>query len=860
MSAKSFNITFNGAYGKRLKWVGLLLLLVIALSIAGYLVIDHQLPPILKVTDYRPPLATQVFSDDLELIGEYATQYRLLTPIDDIPPLVRKAFIAAEDNRFFEHSGIDYLGILRAMLKNIQAGGVKQGGSTITQQVAKSLLLSPERTLLRKVKEALLAFRIEKHLNKDEILYLYLNQIYLGHGSYGVAAAARAYFNKHLNQLDLAETATLAGLPTAPSRDNPFMNPERAKSRRSYVLKMMEELHFISSEEHKQADAEPLVLNGSSKDLNVNTAPYFAEHVRRYLADKYTDEQLYGGGMKVYTTLSLSMQYSAQEAVKWNLHELDRRVGYRGPLKHLNDTEIAGYIKEWEKKSAAANHQALIKPNTDIGDDAYRATKLNALVVEIDDAKSMVKVLTEDDQGWIPLALMDWARKVDPEITYEEARLSKPSQALKRGDMVLVRAADISELSTNKKDKDKLKPFQGLKLFALTQEPEVQGALLAVNPENGFVYSMVGGYDYKKSEFNRAIQAKRQPGSAFKPLIYAAALDKGYTPAKVLLDAPIVFDDPVNDKVWRPKNFSGTFLGEMLFRTALIDSRNVVTVKILQDIGIDYAIDYSKKLGIETELVRDNTLALGSSVVTPFELTNPYMVFANSGVLKPKVFIKKILDRDGNVLERHTNDEPSVDLTVQIQDAKAELLATKMEMIEVAPKDGTDNPENSSEKKLRILRPGQVISEQTAYITTHLLNEVVNFGTGYRARALNRPAAGKTGTTNEHIDAWFVGYTPDLLATTWVGFDEKRSLGKLETGAKAASPMWLKFMSEALEDRPKKDFHVPGGISFVRIDSETGKLATDKTAKPVVEAFLSGTEPTETSDKAGTAKDFFLEE
>lgn len=862
-------------YARRLRKVGTIVLIASVMVGIFYLVFNNNLPSINRATDYQPPLVTEVFSDDLERIGEFYTQYRYLTPLGEIPPLVRKAFIAAEDSRFFEHSGIDYAGILRALVKNIQSGGVKQGGSTITQQVAKSLLLSPERTLARKAKEALLAFRIEKQLNKEEILYLYLNQIYLGHGAYGVAAGARAYFNKELNELDLSEIALLAGMPTAPSRDNPFVSPERARNRRAYVLRMMEELGFISGSERKQADEAPFQLDGSAKELNATAAPYFTEHIRRYIADKYGEKKLYEGGMKVYTTVSQPMQRAAQDAVRWNLHELDKRQGYRGPSQHLNDEEIKAYVQQWSVKYAEAEkvRAATPLPKPYSGDESYRAEKIPALVTEIDNAKGRVKILTTDDQGWIPLELMNWARKPDVDVAMEEARLTQPSQALKRGDMVQVRYADLGTSFTDV-PKEKItalqKKYLGERIFALEQEPEVQGAILAVNSANGFVMSMVGGYDFKKSEFNRAVQAKRQPGSAFKPIIYAAAIDKGYTPATVILDAPVVFDDPVNDTIWRPKNYSGTFQGDILFRTALIESRNVVTVKILQDIGLDYVIDYATKLGITSPLTRDSTLALGSTALTPLELTRAYTAFGNTGVVRQEIFIKKILDRDGNVLERQTNDDPAVDISVLVQDAKDEMRGSTIEPVEVNADTGgaatdtaiADNKNTKgSSTKLRVRRPGQVISEETAFITTHLLNEVVTYGTGYRARALNRPAAGKTGTTNEHIDAWFVGFTPDLLTTAWVGFDEKKSLGKLETGAKAASPMWLKFMLSAVEDRPKRVFPVPGGITFVKIDPQSGKLANDKTEKAVVEAFKDGTQPTEEAAKnSGATKDFFLEE
>ena len=862
--------------GLWIKLTGSLLLLGFIGAIASYLYFSHDLPPIQKVTDYQPPLATQVFSSDLELIGNFAKQFRLLTTLDEIPPMVRKAFIASEDARFFEHSGVDYLGIMRALIKNIQAGSVRQGGSTITQQVAKSLLLTPERKLKRKIREALLAYRIERSLTKEEILYLYLNQIYLGHGAYGVAAAARVYFNKDLRQLTLAEVALLAAMPTAPSKDNPIVNPERAKRKRSNVLRKMHDLGFISEEERAQADEEPFAINNEIKTINDKIAPYFAEHVRRYLLDTYGEDLLYEGGMKVYTTLSLSMQIAAQDAVRWNLHQLDRRQGYRGPIKQLSKDEIAEYKKAWEEraKEAAKEQMPIVETKIDLK-TRHTLEKVEALVVEVSNKKNRVKILTEDSEGFIPLEFMKWARKPNEEVPSDYDKISRPSEALKKGDLILVRQATLEELPENLR-----KDYKELKLFALTQEPEVQGAILAMNPTNGFVRAMVGGYDYEQSEFNRAVQAKRQPGSAFKPIIYSAALDKGYTPATTILDAPVVFDDPSNDKIWRPKNYSGKFYGEIPFRTALIHSHNVVTVKILQDIGIDFVIDYARKLGIASELTRDSTLALGSSVVTPLELTTAYAVFASGGAKPAPVFIQKIVDRSGKILERSTVFDPTVDFATQIAALKKEVADARIEAIvpennekqeqpdegeedvKVLETDDKDIAKQQKETKYRIIRPKQVISEETAYMATHLLSEVVRFGTGFRVRALNRPAAGKTGTTNENVDAWFVGFTPDLVATAWVGFDGKRSLGKLETGSRAASPMWLRFMQRAVEDRPKKAFAVPAGITFAKIDPKTGALANDKTEKPILEAFKDGSEPSDQTDdkKTGSATKFFLEE
>lgn len=863
---------------------------ICALGLYIYLVM--HLPSMRKVTDYRPALSSQVFSSDLERIGEFYKQRRHLTPLDDIPVMVRQAFIAAEDSRFFDHSGIDYLGILRALWKNIVAGGVKQGGSTITQQVAKSLLLTPEKTLIRKMKEAILAYRIESRLSKEEILYLYLNQIYLGHGAYGVGAAARAYFDNNLSELTLAEAALLAGMPTAPSRDNPFANFERAKKRQSYVLRVMREMEFIDEEDELAAREEPLNLNHKPQ-VNKVVAPHFTEHVRRYLAATYGEEMLYTGGLRVYTSLDIPMQQAALEAVRWNVHEVDKRYGYGGPLRRLNEEEMATYLNEWEqRRSEEPENVALYPPNPigPHGEQAYQADKVEALVVAVDDKKMKVEVKTAAAHGWIPFHLMRWARTPNEDLPPEHDRIRRPSEALKQGDMILVRRAAVSELPIDARE-----TYAEETLFALEQEPVVEGAVIAMNPKTEFVHAMVGGYDFERSEFNRAIQAKRQPGSAFKPLIYAAALENGYTPASRILDAPVVYDDPTTDKIWRPKNYSGKFYGYIIFRTALVKSHNVATVKIIQNIGLNKAIDYAQKLGIESELTRDNTLALGSSVVTPKEMMQAYATFASGGVKRTPVFIKKVVDRDGNILERRTLNDPTVALATQTRNIREQLGRANIEILgrvdeaeeeeeteaaaatvekkesparEVESAEPTEpveikpmTQEEMAQLKLRVTRPGQVIKEETAYVMTNLLSSVVRYGTGFRVRALKRTVAGKTGTTNENIDAWFVGYTPDLVTAAWVGFDEKRSMGKLETGSRAASPMWLHFMQKALEGAPQKEFRVPGGVAFVKIDPETGKLADDRTEKGLFMAFVAGTEPSETVDETqGGSTDFFLEE
>jgi len=764
-------------------WTSLIVLFLLLCS-SGYAFyrVTRNLPQIASLQDYEPSIVTSVYADDGSLIAEYYLERRIVVPLERIPPVLIEAFVAAEDSRFFEHEGIDFLGILRALWKNIKAGGIVQGGSTITQQVTKSLLLSPERSFTRKVREAILAYRIEKHLSKEEILYLYLNQIYLGHGAYGVQAAAQNYFGKEVEELDLAECAMLAGLPQAPSRYSPYSHPTRAKERQVYVLNRMVADGYISTNQAAEALAYGLEIK-ERRDWNIGDVPYFSEHIRRYLEEKYGDEVLYREGLQVYTTVDADFQQTAQQAVKKGLYALDKRQGYRGPLDHLAEEEIEPFF------------QAL-KESTDES-QLEKGEVVKGVVIGISSTEKSVSVRLNEGLGTLPLEKMEWAREPDPEIAYGTVKVRDPAEVLRVGDIILVRLVEQDEKSEKW-------------ILALEQEPEVQGALLCMENGTGHVKAMVGGFDFNTSQFNRAIQSRRQPGSAFKPFTYAAALDKGYTPATTIIDSPIIYSDEEMDWKWKPKNYKEKFYGPTLFRTALIFSRNVVTIKILRDIGIDYVIDYARRFGITSPLSRDLSLALGSSGVSLLELTNAYSVFANSGELVSPIFITKIIDREGNVLEEHTTQKE------------------------------------------------RVIDKDTAYVMTHLLQEVVKYGTGWRAKALKRPAAGKTGTTNKLQDAWFIGFTPTYVTGVWVGFDEDRTLGKYETGSRAASPIWVDFTRKILADKPVKVFVVPEDVVFAKIDAKTGLLAKPTDENAVFEAFKQGTAPTTYTEESAPAMDDFF--
>jgi penicillin-binding protein 1A len=643
-----------------------------ACGLATYAYFSQNIPSVESLRDYAPPTITRVFAEGGEVIGEFSVERRDVVPLSRMPDQMIKAFVAGEDSRFFQHGGVDYLATIRALVRNLVSGEIHQGGSTITQQVIKSLLLTPERSYVRKIKEAILAFKIERYLTKEEILFLYLNQIYLGSGSYGVAAASENYFGKPVGQLNLAEAALLAGLVQAPSKYSPVNHLDQARKRQAYVLNRMAEEGMISQSDCTKALEFPLrILSKSPAQLD--QAPYFVEHIRRYVEEKYGKEALYKNGLQIYTTLDLEMQKGAQESLEAGTREVEKR----------------------------------------------------------------------------------------------HARLKSGS---------------------------------------------VEGALICFDLETGYVRSMVGGRDFKKSQFNRATQARRQTGSAFKPIVYASALDHGYTPASIIVDAPIVFEWA--GKEWRPKNYEDKFYGPMTFRNALTHSVNVVTVKIARQIGIEQIKDYAQRLGVTAPLQNDLSMSLGSSSISLYELTRAYAVFGNQGLAFKPIFIKKITDRKGNVLEENLPPAHEAD----------------------------------SERE-------QIVSPQTAYLMTSLLQSVVQHGTGLKARELGRPVAGKTGTTDEYLDAWFIGYTPQLVAGVWVGIDDEQTLGDKETGAQAALPIWVSFMSAAMKNRPIADFQVPPGIDFMKINPYTGQVSSGQEA--VLECFKEDSVPLEAGAVRASTTDFF---
>ncbi|MFQ5736489.1 MAG: penicillin-binding protein 1A [Thermodesulfobacteriota bacterium] len=783
------------------------------LSLAGtYYYFTRNLPSLATLEGYHPNLVTNVYSHDGRLIGEFYIERRVVVSLNKMPPHLIKAFLAAEDAQFFEHEGINYMSIFRALIKNIRAGKVVQGGSTITQQLAKSFLTS-ERKLSRKVREAIMAYRIEKELDKDEILSLYLNQIYFGNGAYGVQTAAESYFGKNVEDIDLAEAAMLAGLPKAPSRYSPRANFDLAKRRQEFILGRMVEELYITPEEADKAIQEKIRLKPKKTD-SLWVGPYFTEHVRRYIEEKYGEDMLYKGGLKVYTTLDVEMQKAANRAVREGLREHDKRRGYRGPVSRLNTIEeMDSFRGRWDDKH---------------GDGPLEPEGIYEGVVTSVDAKNgSLNVDVGSHHGVISPRDLRWARLYNP--------TDDPNGGVRVKPITLFKTGDVIEVMVKAVPADPLAPIP----FKLEQEPRAEAALMAMEPSTGAVRAMVGGSDFSKTQFNRAVQAHRQPGSAFKPIIYTAAIDKGYTPATVVIDSPIVFEEAASETAsdvapseeqaangsagpeqvepdqplaWRPRNYDEKFWGPTTVRDALRKSRNVITIKILNDIGVKYAISYARLLGISSPLARDLSIALGSSALTLSELTTAFATLDNMGKRPDPLYITKIVDRDGNVIEENRPFTRSV------------------------------------------------ISPQTAYIMTSLLQSVIEHGTGFRARALGRPAAGKTGTTNSLNDAWFMGYVPGLVAGSWVGYDDEKPLGKHETGSRAALPIWLKFMKAVTADRPVENFHVPDGVEFARIDPKTGTLATPQTAEPLFEVFKAGTAPVPTAvpPTRPRSSDFFL--
>ena len=741
--------------------------IVALLGVSGYVFyLLARLPRVDRLADYKPPIVSQVFGDDGSLVGEFYLERRIVVPVNKMPRKLIQAFVSAEDASFYSHKGIDYFGIVRAAVKNVISMRKKEGASTITQQVTKSMLLTPEKKFSRKIKEAILATRMEKQLSKDEILYLYLNQIYLGGGSYGVQAASETYFGKNVEELNLGEMALLAGLPKAPNAYSPIKHIDRARERQGYVLERMVKEGYVTSAEAEHAKNTPIVIRPMKKVNNEQSA-YFLEHLRIQLEQKYGEDQLYKGGLKIYTTMNAGMQRAAYDSLRKGLKEVDKRQGFRGPAKYLSASDVDAFCSKVEE----GIDSAVLKTG-----ETYQG-----VVVGFNPEKGEALVRVGERKGLLGRKNMSWAGKLGMINHYGKPEKGNKSLTLGSVIEVLVVSPEVSKEGAQ---------------FALDQTPDVQAALVSIDPRTGGDKAMVGGYDFKKSQFNRAIQAKRNAGSAFKPIIYAAALDKGLSPASVIEDAEVEYPDGAGG-TWKPRNYDNIFRGPVTMREALTYSINIVSVKIMEQIGAQYTAEYAKRLGFTSPIPANLALALGAATVSPFELTSAYTVFANKGLLTPQYFITKVTDTDGVILQETA---PSV--------------------------------------------PVPVISPETAYVITNLMQSVVASGTGHRASIIGRPVAGKTGTTNEAKDAWFVGYIPQLVTGVWVGYDQERSLGSGGSGGQAAAPIWGDFMQKAVMQLPSEDFEAPENVSFVLINPRSGKLANEGTPGAVMECFIKGTEPT----------------
>jgi penicillin-binding protein 1A len=751
---------------------------------------SKSLPDYSQLQDYEPAVMTRVHAADGSLLAEYARERRLYLPIQAIPKLVTNAFVAAEDKNFYEHGGIDFSGIARATMLYVQqygSGRRPQGASTITQQVAKNFLLTNEVSFARKIKEALLSMKIERTFSKERILELYLNEIYLGMGAYGVAAASLLYFDKSVHELSIAEVAYLAALPKAPNNYHPFRQRERALERRNYVIERMAEDGYISAQDAAKAKKEPLKVTTRPTGARIFAAEYFAEEVRRYINDNYTEKKLYEGGLSVRTTLDPKLQVLARKVLVDGFVNFDEQQGYRGAISKL---DMSG---EWGVKLADVKALSDIAP--------WRL----AVVVETGDQTARVgfqparepggAVSRERETGSVTLEGVKWAKAVAGPLKGKAP--TKVSQVLELGDVVYV------------------EPLAGKDgQFRLRQIPEVSGALVAMDPQTGRVLAMVGGFSYDQSQFNRATQALRQPGSSFKPIVYAAALDNGYTPSTVVMDAPLEID--TGSGIWSPENYSRKFYGPSTLRFGIEQSRNVMTVRLAQDVGMPLIGEYAKRFGIYDNLPPYLSFALGAGETTLLRMVGAYAMFDNGGRKIQPTLIDRIQDRYGHTIYKHDARE--------CRGCDADKWASQNEPTLV-------------DKRDRVLDP------MTAYQITSMMEGVVQRGTATVVKEVGKPIAGKTGTTNDEKDAWFIGFSPDLVVGVYLGYDKPRHLGHGATGGVLAAPIVRDFMKVALADKPAVPFRVPAGIKLIRIDPKTGMRAGPSDQRVILEAFKPGTAP-----------------
>lgn len=890
--------------------------------VAALMIYQHYskgLPSVKTIEDYDPKKVSQVYDRDGVLIGQFFdVEKRSMKSEEEIPAFVAQAFMAAEDSEFYSHNGINYSAILRAAMKNFMAGRTVQGGSTITQQVVKKIFLTDERSIERKIKEAILARRLEKAYSKEKILNLYLNHIYLGEGAYGVEVASQTYFRKSVEDLEVKEAALLAGLTNRPGKNTPLKNPKAAKRRQKYVLSRMAEEGFITQDYAEKAAEEDLRVYFSQKIEK--SAPYFLETLRQVVTDKVGNKALLQDGLKITASLDLEKQKAAQKALKKGLRELDKRQGFRGPLKKLKTREeVQDFLYQVRNKEIKKHNKAIVidkngevtgkikdplnltiyeigsetevKPNLpdylDIGDI------VKAVVTKVSDKEELVFVRFAEHRGVILFDTMKWARRPNPDTFYKYDNIKKPSYALSKGDVVYVKIVKEKLEDPKILESEIEEHMENHVVVELEQEPQVQGALLSFDLQTGDILAMVGGYSFSKSKFNRTYQALRQTGSAFKPIVYAAGLDYGFSPVSEVLDIPMVFEEEVPPeegsepgqevqiKKYKPSNHSNDFSGDVIYRDALVRSMNVPTMQVIDKIGVPWVSTYAERLGIFSPLNKDITLALGSSGLTLYEMTKVFGHFARLGKEIHPLLVRSVETPEGDALMTdYTLDEKFRD---EIEAAnksfhkkvveemrfgdQSQIFPGVLPLVETEPIEEklgenandifTDSfkerpnekiTEKMNEKvmdnesglePLNPLKQRQLITPQTAYIMTNILSDVIygSRGTGAKARVLRRPAAGKTGSTSAYYDAWFMGYTSQIVTGVWVGFDQEKSLGRGEVGGRSALPIWIDYMLEAHKDLPKKDFEVPPGIVFSNIDLETGKLVGTQTERVAKQAF-----------------------
>jgi penicillin-binding protein 1A len=734
----------------RTVFIGLLYFLSISIgSLFGFfLSYLNRLPQIQQIENYQPSIPTHVYSVDSRPIDEFFVEKRVvLRSMDSVSADLRNAIIAVEDAHYFEHPGVDPWGILRALYVNLKTGRVVEGGSTITQQLAKMLFLRPEKTMERKILEAMLAVQLERKYTKQELFLFYCNQIYLGHGVYGVEAAAHYYFGKPASQLNVVDSAMIAALPKAPQEFSPHIHPERATQRRNHVLKRMLDEKFITKQVYEQGIKAPLgVVQPLPKTY---VAPYFTEEIRKYLETKYGYSGIYESGLEIYSTLDVEMQKAAERALDKGVRRLDKKQGWRPITTTLTSAQIESFRDpSWIS-------------------EMKQGKIVKGIAMDVSDRLATIRIAGQI----VPLEPEGWA------WTHRKTATS----LLKRGDLTDFKILEVTDGKITS--------------IAIDQVPLVDGALIAMDIKTGKVKALIGGSDFTTKKFDRATQAFRQTGSAFKPFIYAAAFERGYTPSDVMVDQPISYYDPWTKETWSPQNYTGDFLGPMTLRRALELSRNTIAVKLLEQVGVKYAIEYINRFDTIGNMQPYLPLALGASEATLMNMVRAYGAFANQGLMMEPMLIEKILDRSGNTLEQN------------------------------------------------LPRAKEVMRADIAYLLTDVLQGVIRRGTAVKAKSLKRPLAGKTGTTDDCTDAWFIGYTPSLIAGVWVGFDEKKSLGKKETGAEAALPIWIDFMKEILAEKPVEEFQATSNIITVAIDRHTGLRATADCTDVIIESFIAGSEP-----------------